>query len=143
MQIDYTQARSAPVIAIYVKYRDKFLLAKRSERHLTYQGQWSCLAGFVDDDKSLEEKIVFEIEEEIGLDRKDIKKITPSETYLYKDKDLGREWTRHLFLVEVTNANIKLNWEHSEYVWILPEDAKKYATTPGFQKDFENILKLA
>lgn len=65
--------RSAPVIVIYVKYRDKWLLVKRSDKHLTYQGLWSCLAGFVDDEKGMEEKVRFEIEEELGLKQSDIK----------------------------------------------------------------------
>ena len=75
MTTDYTHARSAPVIIIFVKYREKFILVKRSEKMLTYQGLWSCLAGFVDDDKTMEEKVVIEIEEELGLKRADIKEI--------------------------------------------------------------------
>ena len=142
MTTDYTHARSAPVIIIFVKYRDKFLLVKRSEKMLTYQGLWSCLAGFVDDDKSLEEKVVFELEEELGLKKEDAKEIKPSDTYLFVDKDLDREWIRHLFLVEITNPNIKLSWEHTELVWATAEEAKSYETTPGFGEDLEKILAL-
>lgn len=75
MPTDYSHAKSAPVIIIFVKYRDKFLLVKRSTKMLTYQGLWSCLAGFVDDDKTMEEKVKFEIEEELGLNQSDIKEI--------------------------------------------------------------------
>ncbi len=142
MPTDYTHARSAPVIVIFVKYRDKFLLVKRSSKMLTYQGLWSCLAGFVDDDKTMEEKVVFEIEEELGLKKEDIKEIKASETYLFVDKDLDREWIRHLFLVEITNPNIKLSWEHSELVWMEPKDGKNYETTPGFNEDLAKILAL-
>lgn len=142
MTTDYTHARSAPVIIIFVKYRDKFLLVKRSEKMLTYQGLWSCLAGFVDDDKSMEEKVVFELEEELGLKKDDVKEIKAGDTYLFVDKDLDREWIRHLFLVEITNPNIKLSWEHSELVWATAEEAKNYETTPGFGEDLEKIIAL-
>lgn len=142
MPIDYSHARSAPVIIIFVKYRDKFLLVKRSAKMLTYQGLWSCLAGFVDDDKSMEDKVKFEIEEELGLKTTDIKEIKKGDTYLFVDDTLDREWIRHLFLVEITSPNIKLSWEHSELVWITPADAKNYETTPGFNEDLEKILKL-
>ncbi len=142
MTTDYTHARSAPVIIIFVKYRDKFLLVKRSEKMLTYQGLWSCLAGFVDDDKSMEEKVVFELEEELGLKKDDVKEIKAGDTYLFVDKDLDREWIRHLFLVEITNPNIKLSWEHSELVWATADEAKNYETTPGFGDDLTKILAL-
>lgn len=142
MPIDYTHAKSAPVIVIYVKYRDKFLLVKRSEKMLTYQNQWSCLAGFVDDDKTMEDKVVYEIQEELGLKKEDIKSIKKGETYLFVDDALGREWIRHMFLVEISNPSIKLSWEHSELVWATPEEAKKYETTPGFQEDLEKMVKL-
>lgn len=142
MPTDYTHARSAPVIVMFVKYRDKFLLARRSEKMLTYQGLWSCLAGFVDDDKSLEDKVVFEIEEEIGLTRDDIKEIKQGDTYLFVDDTLDREWIRHLFFVEITNPNVKLSWEHSEMVWASAEEIKNYETTPGLHEDLEKILKL-
>jgi ADP-ribose pyrophosphatase YjhB (NUDIX family) len=142
MTTDYTHARSAPVIIIFVKYRDKFILVKRSEKMLTYQGLWSCLAGFVDDDKTMEEKVAFEIEEELGLKRTDIKEIKKGDTYLFVDNDLDREWIRHLFLVEITNPNVKLSWEHTETVWVLPDEAKNYKTTPGFNEDLVKILEL-
>ena len=142
MTTDYTHARSAPVIVIFVKYRDKFLLVKRSEKVLTYQGLWSCLARFVDDEKTMEEKVRFEIQEELGLKDSDIKEIKQGETYLFLDKELDREWIRHVFLVEITNPNLKLSWEHSEFVWITPEDSKNYTATPGFLEDLEKVLKL-
>ncbi len=142
MPIDYTHAKSAPVIVIFVKYRDKFLLAKRSEKMLTYQGLWSCLAGFVDDDKTMEEKVTFEIEEEIGLAQGDIKEIKKGDTYLFVDENLDREWIRHIYLVEITNPNIKLSWEHSELVWVTPEESKTYKTTPGLHEDLEKIIAL-
>jgi|ERR1035437_382381 ADP-ribose pyrophosphatase YjhB (NUDIX family) len=142
MITDYTHARSAPVIVIFVKYRDKFLLVKRSDKMLTYQGLWSCLAGFVDDDKTMEDKVKFEINEEIGLPVTDIKSIKKGDTYLFVDKDLDREWIRHLFLVEIGSANIKLSWEHSEMVWVTADEAKNYQTTPGFTEDLQKILLL-
>ena len=109
---------------------------------LTYQGLWSCLAGFVDDVKSMEEKVRFEIQEELGLKDSDIREIKQGETYLFLDKELDREWIRHVFLVEITNPNLKLSWEHSEFVWVAPEDTKNYIATPGFHEDLEKILKL-
>lgn len=143
MSTDYTHARSAPVLVIYVKYKDKILLVKRSEKMLTYKGLWSCLAGFVDDEKAMEDKVEHEIEEELGLRREDIKAIHKGDTYLFIDKELSREWIRHLYLVEIGNPNIKLNWEHSEYIWVAPGEEKDLETTPGFAEDLAKALALA
>ncbi len=140
MSTDYTHARSAPVIVIFVRYREKFILVKRSSKMLTYQGLWSCIAGFVDDEKTVEEKVIFEMEEELGLRREDLKEIKEIDTYLFLDKDLDREWIRHLYFVEITNPNVKLSWEHTEMVWVTPEEAKTFETTPGFNEDLEKIL---
>lgn len=142
MPTDYTHAKSAPVIVIFVRYRDKFLLVKRSEKTLTYQNLWSCLAGFVDEDRTLEEKVIFELEEELGLHRESIKEIKKGETYLFVDEELDREWTRHLYLAEITNPNVKLSWEHSELVWATPEEVASYETTPGLKEDLKKILAL-
>ena len=109
---------------------------------LTYQGLWSCLAGFVDEEKTVEEKVVFEVEEELGLKREDIKEIKKGETYLFVDENLDREWIRHMYLVEITNPNIKLSWEHSELVWATPEEVASYETTPGLKEDLKKILAL-
>lgn len=143
MPTDYTHAKSAPVIVIFVKYRDKFLLVKRSEKMLTYQNLWSCLAGFVDEERTMEEKVAFEIEEELGLKREDIKEIKKGDTYLFVDENLDREWIRHMYLVEITNPNIKLSWEHSELVWITPEEVEGYETTPGLKEDLKKFLALS
>jgi len=134
MPTDYTHARSAPVIII---------LVKRSQKMLTYQGLWSCLAGFVDDDKGMEEKVKFEIEEELGLKPEDIKEIKQGETYLFVDSDLDREWIRHLFLVEIANPNVKLSWEHTELVWATAQEIAQYDTTPGLHEDLKKILDLS
>jgi isopentenyldiphosphate isomerase len=142
MPTDYTHARSAPVLVIFVKFRDKFLIVKRSDKMLTYKNLWSCLAGFVDDEKTMEEKVTFEIEEELGLKKTDIKSIKAGETYLFVDKNLDREWIRHVFLVEISTPTIELSWEHTEYVWINKEEIKNYETTPGFAEDLEKITKL-
>ncbi|HEY4489663.1 MAG TPA: NUDIX domain-containing protein [Candidatus Paceibacterota bacterium] len=142
MPIDYKYAHSAPVIVIFVKYRNKFILVKRSHKMLTYQGLWSCLAGFVDDESTKEEKVIHEMEEELGLSQKDIKEIKEVDTYLFIDKELDREWVRHVYLVEITNPNVRLSWEHTEMVWVTSKEAKNYQTTPGFNEDLQKILKL-
>jgi ADP-ribose pyrophosphatase YjhB (NUDIX family) len=140
MTTDYTNARSAPVITIFVLYRGKYLMVKRSDKVLTYQGLWSCLAGFVDDDKTPEEKAYIELEEELGVKREEVKRLVPVDTYLFVDKELNREWIRHVYLAEITNPTVDLSWEHTQLVWVTPDEAKQYESTPGFHDDLAKVM---
>src|SRR3989344_7265314 len=75
-QVDYTNIRYAPVINCVLKYGVKILLVERSSEMRLYPGLWNGIAGFLDDDKSVEEKAAEEIREETGLSKENIVKIT-------------------------------------------------------------------
>ena len=69
MSTDYTNAKTAPVLVCFIKYGDKFLLLKQSDKVLAYKNLWSCLAGFLDDAQPTGDKIAEEIKEELGLEK--------------------------------------------------------------------------
>ncbi len=142
MQTDYTHSKTAPVLVCFIRHRDKFLLLKRSDKVLGYKNLWSSLAAFIDDEKTIENKIAEEIQEELGLEKEDIKRIVKGDVYTFKDEDLGRDWIRHLCLVEISNPDIKLDWEHTDYKWITPGEAADFQTTPGFAADLEKVKLL-
>ena len=142
MRIDYTNSEIAPVLVCFVKYQDKFLLMKRSDKVLAYKNLWSSLAGFIDDEKSIEDKIIEEIIEELGLEKENIVRIAKGEIYTYKDAKIGRDWVRYLYVAEISTPNIKLDWEHTDYKWISPEEIKNYETTPGFAEDFAKVKSI-
>lgn len=62
--------RLAPAIIVLVEHGRKLLLAR--SRHFL-PGMYSVLAGFVEPGESLEEAVVREIKEEVGIDVKDIR----------------------------------------------------------------------
>ncbi|MDC0388030.1 hypothetical protein OAM17_01655 [Nitrosopumilus sp.] len=41
---------------------------------------------------------------------------------------------------ETKNGNITLNWENSEFKWILPKELKNYQTVPSLEKILLNLL---
>jgi len=142
MRKDYTNTKVAPILLCFIRYQDKFLLLKRSDKVLAYKNLWSTLAGFIDDKQKLEDKIVEEITEELGLKKEDIKEIKQGEIYTFKDKEINRDWIRHLFVVEVSNPDIKLDWEHTEYKWIFSKEINDYEITPGLAVDLEKVSRL-
>ena len=47
----------------------KYLVVERSMNMRLYPGYWNGISGFLDDNRSLEEKITDEIKEELGIER--------------------------------------------------------------------------
>ena len=95
MKTDYTNAKRAPVLVCFVKSGDMYLLLKRSDKVLAYKNLWSSVAGFLDDSKTLEEKIAEELKEELGITPEKIISIKKGPVYVFTDDTLGREWERH------------------------------------------------
>ena len=62
--------------------------------------------------------------------------------YTFEDKELNRNWIRHLCLAEISSSKIKIDWEHTDYRWILSEEIGNHETIPGLSADLEKIRSL-
>lgn len=71
-QTDFTHIRWAPVLNCVLQYKNKFLIMQRSAKMNIYPNAWNGIAGYLDDHKSLKEKVWEEVREECGLKPKDI-----------------------------------------------------------------------
>ena len=60
-RIDYTSSKKAPILLCFVKFQEKILLVKRSNKVGNYQGKWNVVAGFIDEPKPLKEKVLEEL----------------------------------------------------------------------------------
>lgn len=141
-QIDYTNARWAPVINCVLKYGNKILIVKRSEELRLYPGYWNGVSGFLDDEKSLEEKVKEELREELGIEEKNIARIRLGEVFDQEEPNYKKTWIVHPVLVEVNTDAVKLDWEAKSYKWVEPSEAKSFDLLPGFDKVLEKVLKL-
>jgi ADP-ribose pyrophosphatase YjhB (NUDIX family) len=141
-RIDYSGSKVAPVITVFVKYRDKILLLRRSDRVSTYKGKWNTVAGYLDELRPLKEKILEELREEIGIDEGVISSIEIGEFFEFTDREIGRKWIVTPALVELLKEpRIKLNWEHSEYRWISPEEMGNFETIPNLDQSLKKVLR--
>jgi isopentenyldiphosphate isomerase len=138
-QIDFTHAQWAPVINCAVKYKDKILVVQRSSELNFYPGYWNGISGFLDDKKSLEQKVEEELREELGIAKKYIKKIKLGEIFDQDELKYKKTWIVHPILVEVATDKIKLDWESQNYRWIKSHEAKKLKLLPGFDKVLEKL----
>lgn len=138
-QTDYTNARWAPIINCVVKYKDKFLIVQRSKSLHFYPDYWNGVSGFLDDQRSLEQKVKDELNEELGLSRAKVKKIRLGEIFDQEAPEYKKTWVVHPVFVEVAADKIRLDWEAKNYRWVTLKEAKKLKLLPGFDKVLEKL----
>lgn len=136
-QVDYSNIHWAPVVNCAVKYKDKILLVRRSKGLGFYPGYWNGISGFLDDKKSVEEKVREELREELGISGKDIKKIKKGEIFHIKAPKYDKTWIVHPVLVEIKTDKVRLDWEAESLRWIEPKKAQNLKLV----SDFKNVLK--
>ena len=141
-QVDYTNIRWAPVINCVLKYKNKVLLLQRSETLNFYPGFWNGVSGFLDDNKSLEEKVVEELKEELGLKKSEIKNMKSGEVFDQDEPKYTKTWIVHPVLVEVKTEKIKLDWESRNCKWVSFKEAVMMKLLPGFDKVLEKLYPL-
>ncbi|MDP2860688.1 MAG: NUDIX domain-containing protein [bacterium] len=133
-QVDYTNIRYAPVINCVLRHNDKILIVKRSSKMKLYPGFWNGISGFLDDKKSIEEKVKDELQEELGIDATDIVSIRRGPIFEQEEEKYGKTWISHSVLVDVKTDKVRLDWEAQDYKWIGVEDAKNFDLLPGLDK---------
>ena len=112
---------------------DKLLILKRSDKVSTYKRLWSGVSGYVEKGEEPYETALKEIREEIGMEKEDIRLILQGNPVTFTDVYEGKEydWTVYPFLFRIEkNDKIQIDWEHSEYRWIVPSDIIRYDTVP-------------
>jgi ADP-ribose pyrophosphatase YjhB (NUDIX family) len=141
-QVDYTSIRWAPVVNCVVMHKGRILLVKRSEDLSLYPGYWNGISGFLDDDKSLEEKVREELKEEAGIPESNIESVRLGEIFDQNEEKYRKTWIVHPVLVEVSADKVELDWEAKEYAWVTIEEARKMKLLPGFDVVLEKVAVL-
>jgi len=139
-QIDFTNAHWAPIINCVLQYKDKILVVKRSKNLRLYPGYWNGISGFLDDNKSLKEKVLEEIKEEVGLNKKNVISIHLGQIFDQEEPKYKKIWITHPVLVRVNTDKIKLDWEAQDYKWIDLKELKKLKLLPSFDLVVKTLL---
>lgn len=141
-RIDYSNSDIAPVITVFIKYKNKILLFKRSNKVRVYQNKWNTVAGYLDELKPIRDKALEEIKEELGIGKNNVSKIYFDESYKFTDNEVSKTWIVNPVLVKLKNKpEIKLDWEHTEYKWIEPEKIKFFDIVPKLEESLKRVLK--
>ena len=109
---------------------DEVLLLRRSEQVGTYRGRWAGVSGYLEDAGPLAQGYR-EIQEEAGLARDDVTLLRAGEPLVVVDAEADRRWIVHPFLFEVRpDAQVRIDWEHTEARWVRPEEVSAFETVP-------------
>ncbi|RLF51112.1 MAG: NUDIX hydrolase [Thermoplasmata archaeon] len=130
------------VVTAVLKNGDKILILKRGDKVRTYKGRWACVSGYLEENEGALERAYIEIEEETGLKRDDVKLIKAGEPIEFYDEKEKMSWRVHPFLFEAKRGDVKIDWEHTEYKWIYPEEIVKYETVPKLKEVIFNLLEI-
>jgi 8-oxo-dGTP diphosphatase len=119
-------------------YKDgKVLIIKRKNVEI-FSGIWDVPGGKVkSNDNNLLKSLSREIREEVGLKLTKIIFILSTSKFEGSSEDHPIIF-RNIYLC-LAKGNIKLSNEHSEFLWVKPEDLKEYIF-PDTQ-DFQRVLK--
>ena len=133
--------RSTRIVTSFIKHNDQILILKRSEKVRSMKGLWSGVSGIIENNENPIDRAKIEIFEEVGIKEKEIKLVKKLEKMKIQSQQYkNHEWEIFPFLFETKNENVELNWENSEFKWILPKELKNYQTVPSLEKILFNLL---
>ncbi|MEM0492485.1 MAG: NUDIX domain-containing protein [Candidatus Thermoplasmatota archaeon] len=132
------------VVSCLLLHKDRLLILKRSKKVKTYKGWWGVIAGYIDPDEEPYERALKEIKEETGIKPDHVELINKGEPVKVEDTYENQlyEWVIHPFLFKLRkNHKIHIDWEHTEYRWIKPNDIKRYHTVPYLREIVQHMIK--
>ena len=133
--------RSTRIVTSFIKHNDHILILNSSEKVRSMKGLWSGVSGIIENNENPIDRAKIEIFEEVGIKEKEIKLVKKLEKMKIQSQQYkNHEWEIFPFLFETKNENVELNWENSEFKWILPKELKNYQTVPSLEKILINLL---
>ncbi len=133
--------RATKIVTCFLKSGDKILILKRSNRVKSMKNLWAGISGIIENNESPLERTKIEIFEELGIDASQIKLLKESaKMKIISPQYENHEWEVYPFLFSVENPKIELNWENSEYKWVMVEEISNYETVPSLEKVLSNLL---
>jgi len=124
------------VVTCILRFEGKILILKRSEKVSTNQGLWAGVSGYIEDGEAPLQTARKEIREETAVENAELLKSGE----ILKVRSGTRLWCIHPFLFEPASADITIDWEHTDYRWIDPDDIDHGTTVPGFQLVLKSVF---
>ena len=109
----------------------RILLLRRSERVGSFRGHWAGVSGFLETPRPIDQAYR-EIEEETGIPRAAL--ALAAEGGLVYARDGDRVYAVHPFRFRVAAVEVRIDWEHTEFAWVDPEEIGRRPTVPKLDR---------
>jgi len=140
-RIDFSGSDRIPVVTCFVQFEGQLLLLRRSQMVRTYRGKWCTVAGYLDELKTVRQKALCELEEELNVPDQAVADFSQGTAYEFDDADSGKTWIVHPVLVRlVQQPLVSLDWEHTEFKWIDPSKIGDYDTVPMLERSLRAAM---
>lgn len=128
-------------VTSFLESENEVLILLRSQHVSTYPGKWGGISGSLENNRTVDEQALVEIEEETGLSRDDLKLIKKGNPLLLNDENLNLRKVIHSYLFHIEDrSKIKIDWEHEQMKWIKPEDIDNYKAMPKLKETLAQVL---
>jgi 8-oxo-dGTP diphosphatase len=121
-------------VCLIFNEENKLLLVRRADNDSWMPGKFALVGGGIEENEIPEESIVREVKEETNLTIKKPKLVYSTieeNTFLY------------VFIAKISNSDkIKLNDEHTGYVWIGKMELDKYDTVPNLADTIKRVHEI-
>lgn len=138
-QTDYTNIRYAPVVNTVVTHGGKVLLVQRSSDMRLYPNYWNGVSGFLDDRRSIEDKVTQELSEELGIAPGDIEGLERGRIILQEAPEYSKTWFIVPVLARITRLTFRLDWEAQRAKWYTCDEIDGLDLLPGFEAVFDQF----
>jgi len=128
------------VVTSFLQQDGKILILRRGDKVRTMKHKWAGISGYLEENETALDRAMKEMQEEVGLSREDLKLVKAVEPLQIPDTELDTLWIVHPHLFRISNANIRLDWEHDQFIWIQPDDISEYDTVPMLRETLLRCL---
>ena len=96
------------------------------------------MSGYLEGEEQPLTRAVTEIREELGLSTDQIELVRIGEKVRAYDEQNDTVWIINPFLFK-SNSTVKLDWENTEYKWVLPLELVKFETVPKLREALDQV----
>ncbi len=139
--VELPGVKEEAVVTSFLQRPDgRVLLLKRSRKVGTFQERWAGVSGYLEG-RDPEEQARREILEETGITRDGLEKVSEGGPVYAREGE--RIFVVHPFLFRTRSEQVRIDWEHTEFEWIEPEEMRRRNTVPKLWRAWEEVRSAA